>query len=85
MAPEKICEGCGRHWSDPIPANCPECGAVLVAWVTEEPANPSEPDRDYTDATGTTTMMSGGVNYYCGQCNIFHKADSGIGLRHRPE
>lgn len=84
MGPEMICEGCGRHWSDPVPANCPECGEVF--WVMEEQTIKDQPG-DYVDTTGYISMTTTGPfpPYYCGECNIFHKADSGIGLRHRPE
>ncbi len=74
MGPEMICEGCGRHWSDPIPANCPECGEVF--WVMGA----------YGDHTGSTKITTAWLEpYYCGQCNSCHKAVSGIGLRHRRE
>ena len=66
---DKVCEGCGRHWSDPIPASCPRCNQVF--WVIEETTLVDQPEPESSSGT-----------YYCGQCNIFHKADSGIGKRH---
>ncbi len=76
-----ICEGCGRHWSDPIPAHCPECGTEFPV----QAPTPDSPDYIVGISGGEPVTDVGPANYYCGQCNIFHKAGSGIGLRHRPE
>ena len=85
---DKVCEGCGRHWSDPIPANCPECGEVF--WVMEEQTSEDQAGTDYTGDEGRIheagrQYVAEGRDgtYYCGQCSIFHKADSGIGRRHQ--
>ena len=79
---DKVCEGCGRHWSDPIPANCPRCGEMF--WVMEETST-VESDPEITGeptTTGSTTTT--GATYYCDRCDVVHSISSGIGKRHMP-
>ena len=78
---DKVCEGCGRHWSDPIPANCPRCGETF--WVIDEPV-PYPTPGPYQTTTGSTTLTEGAPTYYCDRCDVVHSISSGIGKRHMP-
>lgn len=76
---DKVCEGCGRHWSDPIPVNCPECGETFPVAET-----PQEPAEGYRDTTGSVAISQETGTYYCDRCEVAHNWNSGIGKRHMP-
>ena len=55
------CPGCGRRWSEPVPDDCPRCGAALVEAPEPEPVEAPEvdngsetPDTDTGSAESTT-------------------------------